>query len=456
VTAAVGFWTLDRIGAALSRELTGARPKGSAPVRAIATDTRGLSAGDCFVALRGENFDGHEFLAGAVAAGAVAVVIDRPEAAKGLGVPAFVVRDTLRALGALAQFRRRVWGGPVIGVGGSAGKTTTKELLAAALGARLEVHATSGNFNNLVGVPLTLLAMPDHSDVAVVEMGMNVPGEMERLREIAAPDMVVVTCVAEEHLEGLGSMDGVMREESLLFDGAAIAITPASQPEVGAAAKGRARRVVQAGLDGGDVRAARWTVDSAGLGTIEIDGVTVRPTARGAHNLRNAMLALAAARECGVSMADAARGIAGAVLPHMRVSWEPLGSATVINDAYNASPASMRAALDLLAGAGSGRQRVAVLGGMRELGTHAARLHEEVARYALDTPVEIVAGIGELGDALRAAAPNDARVVTARDVNDLWPALKARLAPNAVILLKASRGVKLERLLPHLTAWSVR
>jgi UDP-N-acetylmuramoyl-tripeptide--D-alanyl-D-alanine ligase len=140
----------------------------------------------------------------------------------------------------------------------------------------------------------------------------------------------------------------------------------------------------------------------------------------------------------------------------MRVSWEPLGSATVINDAYNASPASMRAALDLLAGAGSGRQRVAVLGGMRELGTHAARLHEEVARYALDTPVEIVAGIGELGDALRAAAPNDARVVTARDVDDLWPALKARLAPNAVILLKASRGVKLERLLPHLTAWSVR
>jgi UDP-N-acetylmuramoyl-tripeptide--D-alanyl-D-alanine ligase len=456
VTAAVGFWTLDRVGAALARELTGARPVGPQILRTINTDTRALAAGDCFVALRGEHFDAHDFLTGAVAAGAAALVIDRPERAAGLGVPVFVVRDTLRALGALAHFRRRAWGGPVIGVGGSAGKTTTKELLAAALGARLEVHATSGNFNNLVGVPLTLLAMPDHSDVAVVEMGMNVPGEMARLRDIAAPDMVVVTCVAEEHLEGLGSLDGVMREESLLFDGAAVAITPASQPEVGAAAAGRSRRVVQAGLDSGDVRAERWSVEPEGLGTIEIEGVTVRPAARGAHNLRNAMLALAAARECGVSMADAARGMAGAVSPKMRVSWEPLGAAAVINDAYNASPASMRAALDLLANAAGGRQRVAVLGGMRELGAHAARLHDEVARYALASPVEVIAGIGELGDALRAAGRDDPRVLTGRDVDDLWPALQTRLAPNAVILLKASRGVKLERLLPHLTAWSVR
>ena len=456
MTAAGGYWTLDLAAAALAGELTGARPGGTEPLRGIATDTRALARGDCFVALAGERYDAHEFLERAVAAGAAALVVSRPERAAGLGVPVFAVRDTLRALGALAHFRRRVWGGPVIGVGGSNGKTTTKEMLVSALGARLETHGTAGNLNNLVGVPLTLLALPDHSDIAVVEMGLNVPGEMERLRQIVAPDMVLVTSVAEEHLEGLGSLDGVMREESAIFDGAAIAITPASQPEIAAAAKGRVRRVVQAGLDGGDVRATSWRLDADGLGTIEIDGVTVRPPARGAHNLRNAMLVLAAARECGVSMEDAARGLARAAVPKMRLSWEALGQATLINDAYNASPASMRAALDLLGHATGGRQRVAVLGGMRELGAHAARLHDEVARYALASPAEIVAGIGDLGTALRAAGKDDPRVVTAQDVDDLWPALAPRLTRDAVILLKASRGVQLERLVPHLTAWSKR
>lgn len=455
MTAERRFWTFERVRAALSPELTGASPAGSEALARITTDTRSLSVGDCFVALPGERFDGHAFLTQAVAAGAAALVVSHPERAAGLGVPVFVVRDTLRALGELARFRRAAWGGPVIGIGGANGKTTTKELLAAALGAVLEVHATAANHNNLVGVPQTLLAMPDHTDVAVVEMGMNVPGEMARLREIVAPDVAVVTGVAEEHLEGLGSLAGVMREESAIFDGAAIAITPASQPEIAEAARGRARRVVAAGLDAGDVRATRWTVGADGLGTIEFDGVTVRPPTRGAHNLRNTMLVLAAARECGVPAAAAARGIAGAAVPAMRVAWEPLGRATVINDVYNANPASMRAAIDLLAAA-AGRPRVAVLGAMRELGVHAERLHDEIARYALASPIEIVAGIGELGAALRAAAPADPRVITGRDVDDLWPALAPRLADDAIILLKASRGVQLERLLPHLTAWSVR
>jgi UDP-N-acetylmuramoyl-tripeptide--D-alanyl-D-alanine ligase len=456
VTGSGGFWTLDRVAAALARELTGARPGGTRPIRAIATDTRSLQAGDCFVALAGEHFDAHDFLAPAVAAGAIALVVSRPERATGLGVPVFAVRDTLSALGALAHFRRIVWGGPVIGIGGSNGKTTTKELLAAALDARLETHRTSGNLNNLVGVPLTLLALPAHSDIAVIEMGMNVPGEMARMRAIAAPEVALVTSIGEEHLEGLGSLAVVMREESAIFDGAALAITPASQPEIAAAAAGRARRVVQAGLDAGDVRATRWSIGPDGLGAIEIDGITVRPPARGVHNLRNAMLALATARECGLSMEDAAHGLSRATIPKMRLSWEALGRATLINDAYNASPASMRAAIDLVGGAGEGRQRVAVLGGMRELGTHSERLHDQVARYALASQAELIAGIGDLGAALREAGPGDARVVTARDVDDLWPLLEPRLAHDAVILLKASRGVQLERLVPHLTAWAER
>ena len=456
MTGSGGFWTLDLVAAALARELTGARPMGAEPVRSIATDTRTLADGDCFVALSGERFDAHEFLAQAVASGASALVVSRPERAAGLGVPVYAVRDTLRALGALGHFRRRAWGGPLVAIGGSNGKTTTKELLAAALDSRLETHSTTGNLNNLVGVPLTLLALPAHSDIAVVEMGMNVPGEMARLRAIAAPEVAVVTSIGEEHLEGLGSLAVVMQEESEIFEGTELAITPASQPEIAAAARKRARRVVQAGLDDGDVRATRWSIGADGLGTIELDGVTVRPPARGVHNLRNAMLALAAARECGLSMEDAAHGIARASLPKMRLSWERLGDATLINDAYNASPASMRAAIDLVNGAGEGRQRVAVLGGMRELGTHSERLHDQVARYALASKAELIAGIGDLGAALREAGRGDARVVTAKDVDDLWPLLEPRLARDAVILLKASRGVQLERLVPHLTAWAER
>lgn len=452
------FWTVARVADALRDELTGAIPRDDRPVSRITTDTRQIAPGDCFVALIGEKFDAHDFLYEAVERGATSLVVSRPERSTGLGVPAFTVRDTLEALGALGRYRRRAWSGTVIGVGGSNGKTTTKELIRAALGACLRVHATTGNLNNLIGVPLTLLAIPDEADVAVIEMGINVPGEMARLCGIVEADIAVMTSVSEEHLEGLGSIEGVMREESELFYGAKVAIVPASQPEISEAARGRAARVVSAGLDSGDVRATRWSAGAEGAGEIEIDGVVVRPPTRGAHNLRNAMLALAVARELGLSTADAARGIARATFPSMRMEMAPIGKggATLINDAYNASPASMRAAIDVLAGSGSGRQRVAVLGSMRELGAHAPRLHEEVARAALASPVEIVAGMGEIGVALRAVGGSDPRLVVAEDVEALWTALAPRLARDAVILLKASRGVKLERLVPPLTEWANR
>ncbi|MDQ2767244.1 MAG: UDP-N-acetylmuramoyl-tripeptide--D-alanyl-D-alanine ligase [Gemmatimonadota bacterium] len=458
MTTGGAFWTVARIADALRDELTGAIPRDDRPLPRITTDTRRIAPGDCFVALLGERFDAHDFLREAIDLGAAAVVVSRPGRTAGLGVPVFAVHDTLVALGKLARYRRRAWSGTVIGVGGSNGKTTTKELIRATLGATLAVHATTGNLNNLIGVPLTLLALPDDADVAVIEMGINVPGEMATLRCIVEPDIAVMTSVSEEHLEGLGSLEGVMREESELFDGAKIAIVPASQPEIAEAAKGRAARVVLAGLDAGDVRATCWSAGADGVGEIEIEGVTVRPPARGAHNLRNAMLALAVARELGLSMEDAARGMARATFPSMRMEMGQIGKgrATLINDAYNASPASMRAAIDVLAGSGAGRQRVAVLGTMRELGVDAPRLHEEVARAALASPVEIVAGFGEIGEALRMVGSSDPRVVIARDVEDLWTALEPRLAPDAVILLKASRGVKLERLVPPLTEWANR
>ena len=443
------FWTLDRVADAL-----GDGPRGPTALARIATDTRTVAAGDCFVALKGEKFDAHEFLADAVAKGAAAVVVHDATRGAKLGVPVYVVDDTTRALGRLARYRRRVWGRPVIGVVGTNGKTSTKELVRAALGSRLRVHATIGNYNNLVGVPQTLFALPDEADIAVIEMGTNQPGEVAALRAIVEPDIVVVTSIAEEHLEGLGDLEGVLREEISACDGVAVVITPASQPEVAEAARPRARRVVSAGLDTGDVRAARFAVAPDGTGTLEIDGTPVHVPLRGVHNLRNAMLALAAAHEAGISVADAARGIAAMPSPPMRVSFESHAGVTVINDAYNSNPGSARAALELLEHAGSGRQRVAVLGTMLELGAQADRLHDDIARAALAAPIDLVIGVGGFADALARVAPGDSRAVGGADPASAWDAARSRLRRDAVILLKGSRGVRLERLVPLISEWA--
>ena len=449
-----GFWTLDRIAAALTDQASGKLPRGSSEVSGITTDTRKIGKGDVFVALRGERFDGHDYLRDAVRDGASALVVSRAPKLDTLGVPIFEVRDTLIALGALAHYWRRAWGKTIIGVAGSNGKTSTKDLLRAALSRSYTVHATTGNLNNRIGVPLTLLALPPEADVAVVEVGTSLPGEVAILREIVEPDIALVTSIAEEHLEGLGDLAGVLREEAAVYEGVAVGIAPSAQPEIAEAARGKAKRVVVAGLDANaDVKPDRWEIGSDGLGVIEIAGATVRPPVRGLHNLRNAMLALAVARECGVSYEDAAAGIAGMPQPKMRSAWEQVGDVTLINDAYNANPGSTRAAIELLKGTGSGRQRVIVLGTMRELGAASEQCHADIAGLALASGADIVAGIGEFAPALEKHKERE-RVITAPDVEDLWPQLQARLQRNAIILLKASRGVQLERLVPHLTTWA--
>jgi UDP-N-acetylmuramoyl-tripeptide--D-alanyl-D-alanine ligase len=443
------FWTLDRVAAAL-----GGGPRDSTPLTRISTDTRHISAGDCFLALKGDSFDAHDFLTEAVAKGAAALVVNDAKRAAKLGVPVFEVKDTLEALGKLARYRRRAWGRPVVGVVGTNGKTSTKELLRAALGGALRVHATVGNYNNLVGVPLTLFALPDDADIAVIEMGTNQPGEVATLRGIVEPDVVVVTSIAEEHLEGLGDLAGVLREEVSACDGVGLAVVPSSQPEIGRAARTRARRTVSAGLDDGDVKPSVWGIEVDGRGWLEVEGERVRVPLRGVHNLRNAMLALTVARESGVSVHDAARSIAIMPAPPMRVYFESCAKATVINDAYNSNPGSARVALELLEHAGAGRQRVAVLGTMLELGVQTDRLHDDVARAALASPIELVVGVGAMADALARVGANDPRVAGGVDVDAAWSAVRSRVAPNAVILLKGSRGARLERLVPVITEWA--
>lgn len=445
------FWTLSRAAKALGLPRYGATDRA---VRAVTTDTRSLQPGDLFVALKGERFDAHDFLHDAVAKGAAALVVHDVSRTAGLGVPVLVVDDTLRALGALAHFFRAAWTLPVVAVGGSNGKTSTKELLKAALGARYQVHATSGNLNNQVGAPQTLLSLPSGAGCAVVEVGTNVPGEIALLRAIVAPDVAVITCVQEEHLEGFGDLAGVLAEESALLDEVELAVVPAGEAALIDEARARARRVLTAGLGAGDVAASAHGLHVDGSGWLECDGVRITVPLRGAHNLRNAMLALATARELGVTPAEMAAGIGRMPQPPMRSAVEPLGAALLLNDAYNSNPGSARAALELLGAVGANRQRVAVLGTMRELGAASAQLHRDIARAALDSGADLVAGIGEFCAALMAVGGGDPRVVIGSDVDDLWPVLQPRLLTDAAILLKASRGVRLERLIPHLTAWA--
>jgi UDP-N-acetylmuramoyl-tripeptide--D-alanyl-D-alanine ligase len=263
--------------------------------------------------------------------------------------------------------------------------------------------------------------------------------------------VAVVTSIGEEHLEGLGDLEGVLREESALFRGVELAVAPASQPDVGRAARSLARQTIEAGLDGGDLRPDDWGLDAEGRGWAQFGDQRLVLQVRGVHNLRNAMLALAVARGCGVLLDVAVRGVAVVAPLDMRGAWRSLGSLTLINDAYNANPASMREAIALLEALPADRPRVLVLGSMRELGAQSAALHEEIARRAVASSATLVAGIGDFVAPLRAAAGSaNGRVLTAPDVDDLWPSLAAHLPANAIVLLKASRGVRLERLVPHL------
>jgi UDP-N-acetylmuramoyl-tripeptide--D-alanyl-D-alanine ligase len=316
------------------------------------------------------------------------------------------------------------------------------------------VHATSANENNLVGVPLTLLAVPPHADVAVVEVGTNAPGEIAALRAICEADLAVVTSLGEEHLEGLGDLAGVLREEAAIFAHVGLAIVPATEPALAEAARAAGARLVTAGLEAGDVSPDAWALDAEGRVVLTVQGQAVTLPLRGAHQGANAMLALAVARALGVPVEAALAGLAAMPVPHMRGEFHRVGALTVINDAYNANPPSMRAAIALLRGIAANGRRVAVLGTMRELGTHTAALHDDIARDALAAGFDAIVAVGEFASAFARVAPEAAHVRAAADVDAAWPVLESVLSPDATVLLKGSRGVRLERLVPSLTSWA--
>jgi UDP-N-acetylmuramoyl-tripeptide--D-alanyl-D-alanine ligase len=417
----------------------------------IATDTRALAPGAVFVALTGERFDGHDFLPAAAAAGAAAAVV-RAGTPPVAGLRMLEVPDTRAALGRLATHRRRRVRGPVVAITGTNGKTATKEMAAAALGARWRVHTTRGNLNNEVGVPLTLLAAPDDAEALVVEAGASIPGELARLRAIIEPTAAVITNVSAGHLEGFGSLAGVLAEKVSLAAGVPLAVVGTEPAALATAVRARGGETIVAGLDAGaEVRPEHWELDAAGHGRLVFRGVELRIPLPGRHQAANAMLVLALAERLGAALADAGAALAAAGVPGGRWETHDTGDRTVINDAYNANPASMLAAFETVRALVGDRPLVLLLGTMRELGTAEAEAHARIADAAVRLGPVVLGAVGAFVPALEphARALGD-RLVTAADADALGRAVAPRVPPRAVVLLKASRGVRMEQALPHL------
>jgi UDP-N-acetylmuramoyl-tripeptide--D-alanyl-D-alanine ligase len=405
-----------------------------------------------FVALAGERFDAHDFLPAAAAAGAAAAVV-RAGTPPVPGLALLEVPDTLRAFGALARARRAKITGPVIAITGTNGKTSTKEMLAAALGTRYVTYATRANLNNLVGVPLTILESPAETESLVVEAGANLPGEIARYREIIRPDIVVITNAVAGHLEGFGSLEGVLEEKLSLSADVPLAVVGADPPALAEGARRRAKRVRTAALQGADLVPERVEVGPDARPILTLGGRTFTLAARGLHQADNAVRVWAVGEELGLDPAQVAGALERFTLPGGRGELLQVGSLTVLNDCYNANPQSFRSAIATARSLRRGRPLVFVAGTMRELGADSATLHRRVAFELVDLGPDLLAAVGEFVPALEPYAEQlGERLVTAPDPLALAPLLSERLRGDEVVVLKASRGVALERILPALTA----
>jgi UDP-N-acetylmuramoyl-tripeptide--D-alanyl-D-alanine ligase len=369
------------------------------------------------------------------------------------GLPLLQVPDTLRAFGALAHARRARMTGPVVAVTGTNGKTSTKEMLAAALGTRYVTHATRANLNNLVGVPLTILESPAETEALVVEAGANLPGEIARYRAIIDPDVVIITNAVAGHLEGFGSLEGVLEEKLSLAQDVGAAVVGVEPPALADGARRRARRVRTAALEGADLVPDRVEVGPDARPILTLGGRTFTLAARGLHQADNAVRVWAVAEELALDLDRVADALGRFTLPGGRGELLQVGGLTILNDSYNANPQSFRAAIATARSLRQGRPLVFVAGTMRELGAESSDLHRRVAYELVELGPDLLAAVGDFVPALESYADQlGERLVTAPDPLALAPLVSERLRGDEVVVLKASRGVALERILPALTA----
>lgn len=450
--------TLVEIAQATGGEIVQGDPGIS--LNSVSIDTRKIKQGDLFFALTGERYDAHSFLTQAVAAGAGGLVVshhvDFPP-----GIPVLLVGDTLAALQSLAASNRDRCGVPVIGVTGSTGKTTTKDMVACILDTRLRTLKTAGNYNNEIGLPLTLLAMDESYDVAVVEMAMRGLGEIDALCRIARPKGAVITNIGETHLELLETVSNIATAKGEVLehippDG--FALLNAESPFIRREAARCRGKVIFFGIEQpADITAENIRSENGGNRfTAVMDGKSLEffLPVPGRHNVINALAAIGVAREMGLSVEGIARGLSEVSLTGMRLEVIEAGGLKVINDAYNASPASTKAALQVLKEMAAGRRSVAVLGDMLELGPRAVEGHREVGETAAGLGLDYLVAVGDLAagvaeGAAVAGLPGE-RVIHCTDNAGAEKVLAELLLDGDLVLIKGSRGMKMERIVQHL------
>ena len=431
----------------------GVEHRGADPVfTSVGTDSRNVQPGELFIALRGTQFDGHQYIAAAQAAGAVAVMADTQGAALvPESMPLITVNNTHTGLTQLAHAWRSRFTGPLVALTGSSGKTTVKEMLAAIL---REVHgenllATRGNLNNDIGVPLTLLALREHHRCAVIEMGMNHAGEISGLTRLARPDVALINNAGRAHIEHLGSEEAIARAKGEIFEGLSgdgIAVINADDAYAALWQKIiNKNKYLRFGLDKAAEVTARYelhALDSTIHLKTPVGEISTKLNALGLHNVRNALAASAAATALNTPLAAIAAGLAkyGGVKGRLQRQ-RAYGGATLIDDTYNANPESMCAAIDVLARAA--KPQVLVLGDMGELGERAAACHGEVGTYARTAGIETLFALGDLSANTVAAFGTGGRHFT--QIGDLIEQLHASLTVDATVLVKGSRFMKMER-----------
>ncbi len=438
---------IETLAKVLNAEL---KNSGSAKVTGVSTDSRTVTAGDCFFAVKGENFDGHEYIEQAFAkAGACAVVSKDIKNDKGVILK---VDDTIKALGELGAWYRKQADFKVIAITGSAGKTTTRQIACHVLKGSFNCHQAPKSFNNNIGVPLTLLGANEEDKIIVAELGSNRPGEIAALTKIARPDVAVVTNIFPAHLEGFGSIEAIIKEKASIHDG----LTENGKLVINGDTEGLRRYCRAKGLEfttfgqgaDCDIRATQLKSDGF-CGEFLIDNTKVKVRLAGKANLFNALAAWAVCREFGVTINDFAETIKSFEPAGMRLQILKLGKATVINDCYNANPASMANALDCLRQTDPTFRKVFICGTMAELGTQSEILHAELGQLIAKSGVDVLLAAGVFAKIVAEQAEKyasegfESKVFT--DTDELCDNLSESVRSDDIILVKGSRSMELEK-----------
>ena len=434
--------------------------------RRLSIDSRTMQSGECFVALKGERFDAHDFLPQVVEKRPAAVIVNENGFQSHYGllkahsVPAVVVQDTLHFLQELARWHRSRFAVPVIGITGSSGKTTTREMIAAILESRYRVVRSAKNQNNQIGVPLSLLKMDETTEVAVLELGTNRPGEIQRLTELVQPTIGVITQIGKGHIGFFGSQEAIYREKTALFRGMASGSTIVLNME-DAFLKRYTRpdvHILRAGLHGGwDVWGEWLAVDALGCVRWRLNGrVAIQMGIPGRHQFLNAILASAVGLHLGLTEEAICQALEAFRPAQQRMEYFQRDGVLFINDAYNANPESMRAALQYLCEVPRGGKRIAVLGDMLELGEFEVYEHRTLGDVIAGLPIEVILLYGprmrHLEQRLRELSPSERVVRWFAAHDELAAFLKTCLSAGDVVLVKGSRGMQMELVLENLTA----